>query len=72
MKKKIAFIFSVLLMVGCESNDNDGKEDCLSTPTVTACPDNLDPVCGCNGETYGNACYAEAAGVLHWTSGSCQ
>lgn len=35
------------------------------------CPDMIDPVCGSNGVTYINSCYAEAAGVTEYTSGVC-
>jgi hypothetical protein len=37
-------------------------DDCGTTP---------DFVCGCNGETYINACYADAAGVITYTNGPC-
>lgn len=35
------------------------------------CDTTYDPVCGCNGITYDNACIAEARGVTTYTSGVC-
>ncbi|MDG2307651.1 MAG: Kazal-type serine protease inhibitor [Candidatus Binatia bacterium] len=35
------------------------------------CPNNFDPVCGCDGETYSNSCVAEAEGITNWQPGSC-
>jgi hypothetical protein len=36
-----------------------------------ACPAVGAPVCGGDGITYGNSCYAEAAGIENYTSGEC-
>jgi hypothetical protein len=36
-----------------------------------ACPAVGAPVCGSDGITYGNSCYAEAAGIENYTSGEC-
>ncbi|OWY23203.1 T9SS C-terminal target domain-containing protein [Sphingobacteriales bacterium UPWRP_1] len=36
------------------------------------CPVDYEPVCGCNGVSYINSCYATRAGVLSYTPGQCE
>lgn len=52
---------------------NTGK-DCidLSKATKEMCQRLYEPVCGCDGMTYTNACLARNAGVLKWTNGECK
>lgn len=36
-----------------------------------ACTMQFDPVCGCDGKTYGNACVAQSEGVPRFEPGEC-
>ena len=75
---------SLLLFIGmafwsCEDNDSANNQSCCNSGCIDEskisddynCDDYYEPVCGCNGITYGNECYAENAGVTEWTEGEC-
>tara|TARA_R110002073_G_scaffold20483_4_gene73260 strand:+ start:1319 stop:1684 length:366 start_codon:yes stop_codon:yes gene_type:complete len=52
----------------CGAADQSG----ICTPRPQACTRDYRPVCGCDSQTYGNACTAAAAGVSVVRNGACE
>ena len=81
--KRLFTLLVILLTViffSCDKNSN-----CVSIPLAQsgvcidstqindsiACIEIYEPVCGCDGNTYDNSCYADKSGVISYTAGEC-
>ena len=66
-------LLAMLVFLFCGATCNKLSTDCVGKPIADCmCTQQYDPVCGCDGKTYGNACMARCAGVKSWTQGECK
>jgi hypothetical protein len=68
--KHCTYLVAGLLLAACKT----AQTDCINPAKINPeaiCTMQFEPVCGCNNQTYSNACLAENAGVTAYTKGAC-
>ena len=82
MKYLFNVLFLSLLLVSCEKDQSNcvsalvnNNEPCIDSSLIdstSSCLEIYEPVCGCDGITYGNSCYATIFyGVSSYVEGEC-
>lgn len=73
MLKLLAYPVALMTLVSCQ-RETAATADCIDPSKIKAdamCTMEYAPVCGCNNQTYSNACQATNAGVKAYAQGPC-
>ena len=76
--KRILLLFIIincqLSIVNCYAQTSNGCIDSLYINPTPICSSTYEPICGCNGKTYRNQCFATSDGVIpgQYTFGPCE
>ena len=72
--KNFYYLFVALLIFSCSDSD-DAQDTCIDESKIDElglCIEVYEPVCGCDGVTYPNICYASTfGGVTSFIDGAC-
>ncbi|MDF2156646.1 Kazal-type serine protease inhibitor domain-containing protein [Algoriphagus sp. CAU 1675] len=71
MKKLVLIFMIAFLGFSCQDEPANNCFDKDLIDFSTGCAAVYDPVCGCDGQTYYNACYAKSSGLKSWGQGEC-
>lgn len=71
--KKIVFcVICSFLFNSLQAQNTSSCVDSFNIRPGTPCPNDFEPVCGCDNITYRNVCRANAEGIMYYNMGSCE